>query len=209
MNISTGSKDLNHFLKGYPKLINLIYGEPSTGKTTLALQATISQAKNNKKVIYVDTENGFSIERLKQLHSRYNNFLQNILILKPKSFQEQEKYILNLPDKVSLIIIDTISYFYREELKNDPYKTNKSLDLQLQKLLELSKKDIPIIVTSQVYTNFKKEIIPCGNNLVKRFSKNIIKLQKEPRKLISETNNQELLIEINDMGIFKKKIDKP
>ena len=209
MNISAGSKDLNHFLKGYPKLINLIYGEPSTGKTTLALQATISQAKNNKKVIYVDTENGFSIERLKQLHSRYNNFLQNILILKPKSFQEQEKYILNLPDKVSLIIIDTISYFYREELKNDPYKTNKSLDLQLQKLLELSKKDIPIIVTSQVYTNFKKEIIPCGNNLVKRFSKNIIKLQKEPRKLISETNNQELLIEINDMGIFKKKIDKP
>src|SRR3989338_8767727 len=192
MNISTGSKDLNHFLKGYPKLINLIYGEPSTGKTTLALQATISQAKNNKKVIYVDTENGFSIERLKQLHSRYNNFLQNILILKPKSFQEQEKYILNLPDKVSLIIIDTISYFYREELKNDPYKINKSMDFQLQKLLGLSKKDIPIIITSQVYTNLQKEIIPCGNNLVKRFSKNIIKLQKEPRKLISETNNQEL-----------------
>ena len=205
MNISTGSKDLNHFLKGYPKLINLIYGEPSTGKTTLALQATISQAKNNKKVIYVDTENGFSIERLKQLHSRYNNFLQNILILKPKSFQEQEKYILNLPDKVSLIIIDTISYFYREELKNDPYKTNKSLDLQLQKLLELSKKDIPIIVTSQVYTNFKKEIIPCGNNLVKRFSKNIIKLEKDPRKIKSETNNKELLIEIKDKGIFKKR----
>ena len=205
MNISTGSKDLNHFLKGYPKLINLIYGEPSTGKTTLALQATISQAKNNKKVIYVDTENGFSIERLKQLHSRYNNFLQNILILKPKSFQEQEKYILNLPDKVSLIIIDTISYFYREELKNDPYKTNKSLDLQLQKLLELSKKNIPIIVTSQVYTNFKKEIIPCGNNLVKRFSKNIIKLEKDPRKIKSETNNKELLIEIKDKGIFKKR----
>ena len=205
MNISTGSKDLNHFLKGYPQLINLIYGEPSTGKTTLALQAAISQAKNNKKVIYVDTENGFSIERLKQLHSEYNNFLDNIIILKPKSFQEQEKCILALPDRVSLIVLDTISYFYREELKNNPYQINKSIDLQLQKLLELSKKGIPIIITSQVYANLKKEIIPCGNNLVKRFSKNIIKLQKEPRKIISETNNKELMIEINDKGIFKKK----
>ena len=205
MNISTGSKDLNHFLKGYPQLINLIYGEPSTGKTTLALQAAISQAKNNKKVIYVDTENGFSIERLKQLHSEYNNFLDNIIILKPKSFQEQEKCILALPDRVSLIVLDTISYFYREELKNNPYQINKSIDLQLQKLLKLSKKGIPIIITSQVYTNLKKEIIPCGNNLVKRFSKNIIKLQKEPRKIISEINNKELLIEIKDKGIFKKR----
>lgn len=205
MNISTGSKDLNHFIKGYPKLINLIYGEPSTGKTTLALQAAITQAKNNKKIIYMDTENGFSIERIKQLHSRYKTFLENILILRPKSFKEQEKYILNLPDKVSLIIIDTISYFYREELKNNVYETNKSLDVQLQKLLELSKKDIPIIITSQVYTNLQKEIIPCGNNLVKRFSKNIIKLQKDPRKLISETDNKELLIDIKDKGIFKKR----
>lgn len=207
MNISTGSKDLNYFLKGYPKLINLIYGEPSTGKTTLALQATIAQAKNNKKVIYVDTEGGFSIERLKQLHSRYNKFLDQILILRPKSFQEQEKYILNLPDKVSLIIVDTISYFYRDELKEDSYNVNKSLDLQLQKLLELSKKGIPIILTSQVYKNLENKIIPCGNNLVKRFCKNIIKLQKEPRKIIHETQNKELLIEIKEKGIFKKRED--
>lgn len=205
MNISTGSRDLNKFLKGYPKLINLIYGEPSTGKTTLALQAAITQAKNNKKVIFIDTENGFSIERIKQLHAKYNKFLNNILILRPSSFKEQEKQILNLPEKVSLIIIDTISHFYRAELKKDPYKTNKSLDLQLKKLLELSKKDIPIILSSQVYTNFENKTIPCGNNLVKRFCKNIIKLEKEPRKIIHENNNKELLIEIKDKGIFKKR----
>jgi len=206
MNISTGSKDLNKFLKGYPKKINLIYGEASTGKTTLAFQAAITQAKNKKKVIFIDTENGFSIDRIKQLHARYKKFLDNIIVLKPDCFKKQENIIKNITEKnVYLIIVDTINHLYRYELKKDQYKANKSLDLQLKKLLKLTKKEIPVIITAQVYNNLQNEIIPSGNKLLKRFCKNIIKLEKEPRKIIHETEKKELQIEIKNKGIFKKK----
>ena len=47
--------------------IKLIYGPAAAGKTTYCLLTSISMAKKGKKVMFIDTENGFSIERLKQL----------------------------------------------------------------------------------------------------------------------------------------------
>ena len=43
------------------KGINLVYGESATGKTTLAMQEALEEAKENKKIAYIDTQNNFSI----------------------------------------------------------------------------------------------------------------------------------------------------
>ena len=199
MKLSTGSDFLNTSLQGYPlNKFTLIYGEPATGKTTLALTATQGQIKHNKKVIYIDTENGFSLERLQQINPNLN--LNNLIILKPKDFQEQEKLILNLPKtNINLIIIDTIGNHYRKEKKPE---ANESLIKQLQHLKEINNNNIPILLINQVYTNLNGETIPVSNNIVKNFSKNIIELNKEPRTI--KHKNKTIQFQIRDKGIVSK-----
>ena len=158
--------------------------------------ATINQTQQKNKVIFVDTENGFSLERLKQLTPYFKDILKNIIIVRPKTFEEQEKVILNLP-KASLIIIDTISQFYRIKLKEDNYLTNKSLDKQLRKLKEISR-ETPIIIN-----NGNINIV--GGDMLRNWSDTIIKLEKNPRKLkVEKPEKKEFLFEIKEEGIFKK-----
>lgn len=45
----------------------MIAGPPGCGKTNFVILASCSQAKKGKKVIFVDTEGGFSVERVKQI----------------------------------------------------------------------------------------------------------------------------------------------
>ena len=203
MRISTGSGTINAFLKGYnTNEITLIYGEPSTGKTTLGLLATIAQAKNNKKVIYIDTEKGFSIERWKQLN-KTQDYLKNVLILRPQNFEEQHKVINNLPTKnIALIIIDTLGHFYRIALKENYKEANKKVDQQLQSLKEITQKNVPVILINQVYDNYEKGITPVGGSMIKNWCQTIIKLEKEPRKIIREKKEKkEALFEIKNETI--------
>ena len=65
--ISTGSHDLNKWLEeGYEKdVITMMAGGPGSGKTNFAILVACSQAKKGNKVLFIDTEGGFSVERVK------------------------------------------------------------------------------------------------------------------------------------------------
>jgi len=92
--ISTGSFDFNKWLYGgYEKnVITMIAGTPGSGKTNLAILVSCSQARKDNKVIFIDTEGGFSSERVKQIiGDEYEKVLSNILLLEPTSFEEQKK----------------------------------------------------------------------------------------------------------------------
>jgi len=67
--ISAGSYDLNKWLYGgYESgVITMTAGPPASGKTNLVLLAACSMAKKGGKVIFIDTEGGFSVERVKQV----------------------------------------------------------------------------------------------------------------------------------------------
>ena len=170
----------------YDNEISCIYGEASTGKTTLAKLAAIETARKNKKVVYVDTENGFNSERIKQLAGdEFQNVLENIILFKPKRFSEQNKIIRSMPEmkNVSLIIVDTISYFYRAKVKEKPKIYNMWIWRQFKILNELSK-NTPVIITNQVYSNIKKKNIEMiGGEMFRKLSNRIIRLEKNPRRL--------------------------
>lgn len=209
ISLSTGSEDLNNFLHGYPiKGITAIYGEPATGKTTAALLATITQLKNNKKVIYMDTENTMSIIRLKQLFPEIENRIQNLIKIRPSSFEEQDKIIKKLPNKnISLIVIDTISFFYRLAVKEDYKKANEMLINQIEKLKEIAENKIPVILTNQIYQLKQNEIKIVSGKILSERADLLIQLKKTPRALIikkPERENNKLLFEIKNEGIFKK-----
>ena len=122
--ISAGSYDLNKWLfGGYEKdIITMIAGPAGSGKTNFCVIAAASQAKKENKVIFIDTEGGFSIERIKQLvGEETEKILKNMLLLKPTSFEEQKKDFLKLlqnikKGEVGLIIVDGMTMLYRLEL---------------------------------------------------------------------------------------------
>ncbi|MBW2993584.1 AAA family ATPase, partial [Candidatus Woesearchaeota archaeon] len=138
MRISTGSGLIDSFLEGGYEtgIITSICGPGGSGKTTLCILAAVEASERNKKIIYIDTEGGFSVERLKQISPDYEKILENIIFLKPTSFKEQKNTFLKLRkivnEKIGLIIVDTISMFYRLELgKDTTYEANRELGRQL------------------------------------------------------------------------------
>jgi DNA repair protein RadB len=209
--ISTGSFDLNKWLYGgyEAEIITMIAGPPASGKTNFVILASCSLAKKGQKVIFIDTEGGFSSERVKQIvGENYKEILGNILLLQPTGFYEQRKIFDKLAEKakkenVGLIIVDGMAMHYRLEIgsvKNketatneDIKKVNRALAWQMKVLAEISRKQkIPIIITNQVYSEFlseeelRKGVKPgvnlVGGDLMKYWSKAIIELKNENGK---------------------------
>jgi len=238
--ISAGSYDLNKFLfGGYENdIITTLYGPGASGKSNLCIVVTVSQAKKGNKVIFIDTEGGFSTERFKQVHGgekeEVEKSLENVLLLKPTSFDEQEKAFEKLLKQVkkgdvTLIIIDSIAMLYRLELgaaitANNTDKigeVNRKLAKQLRSLNEIARKqNIPVIVTNQVYSSFVKgddeaqrlerEVSMVGGDLLKYWSKCLIELKnyRGKRRLVLMKHRslpqKEMFFEITRSGIRKK-----
>ena len=237
--ISAGSYELNKFLFGgyETDIITTLYGPGGSGKSNFCIIVATSQAKKGNKVIFIDTEGGFSSDRFRQIHQgseeEIEKNLQNILLLKPTSFQEQQKAFEQMLEHVkkkdiSLVIIDSIAMLYRLELseaigaKNSEKisEVNRNLANQLRTLNEIARKqNIPIIVTNQVYTTFsqnqeeknlERQVSMVGGDLLKYWSKCLIELQNHygKRKIILKKHRslpmKELAFEIVDTGIKRR-----
>ncbi|MBD3249758.1 DNA repair and recombination protein RadB [Candidatus Woesearchaeota archaeon] len=187
MRRASGNKDIDALLEGgyETDIISTVYGPAGSGKTLFCLLAAIRCVKEGKKVVFIDTEGGFSVERLKQLSDDYKDILDNVFFLRPTSFKEQKDAFEKLKgfvnDKIGLIIVDTISMLYRLELgkTDDVYGVNRELGLQIAYLNEIArKKEIPIIVTNQVYADFGKRdgVKLVGGDLLKYGSKCMMEL---------------------------------
>ena len=185
--------------------INCIYGIAGTGKTTLAMMSSIKLARENKSSFFIDSENGFSTERFKQLAGKdYEKLLEKILVVKVKSFKEQHnviKQLLRIRNKFSLIVIDTLTGYYRRLLNSKQELANKMLISQMKMLNSVSRY-CPVIIVSQVYNSIENnEIRPVGGKILFNRLNNLIELKKNPRKIISLAKNIEKNIKIDDSGI--------
>lgn len=228
MRVPTGSKVLDKMLNGgyETDIITTIYGPAGSGKTVLCLLCAIGIARKGKKVIYVDTEGNFSLERLKQITKQiavdYKKILQKIIFLRPTSFENQKRSFEKLKEiineKIGLIVVDTIAMLYRLELgKNeDVYKVNRELGKQLAYLTEISrKKNIPVLIANQVYSDFenKDKVNIVGGDLLKYGSKCLIELQITPsnnrravlRKHRSIPEEKEITFKIVEGGVIGTK----
>jgi len=186
--LSTGSKALDDLLEGGFEggAITLLFGEAGSGKTNICLQVASMVASSGKKVVYIDTE-GVSLERLKQIAGEgYEEVMKNILFFEPHNFEDQEKFVekaVRLAEsslEVGAIMLDSATIHYRLTRNDEEKGVRKSLSPQLAKLLAAARsKDIPIILTSQVYTDIEKGTFePLGGHVLLHNAKAIIRLDK-------------------------------
>ncbi|HDN95656.1 MAG TPA: DNA repair and recombination protein RadB [Thermoplasmatales archaeon] len=162
-------------------IITEIYGEGGTGKTNICIQAAKSCVEEGKKVIYIDTE-GISKERLLQVFKDKKK-LEKILFFFPFSLKEQEEMVEKaVKIDAGLIILDSANLFYRLEMHEDEANATRSLTKQLVLLqIEARKKNIPVIITSQVYSA-GDDIKPFAGRSMDHIAKTIIKLEKVGNK---------------------------
>ena len=186
--VAIGSAGLDGLLEGGIEggAITLLFGEAGTGKTNICLQVARNVASQGKKVIYIDTE-GVSLERLKQITGdEYEEVMKNILFFEPHNFDDQEKIVdkaVRLAEsslEVGVIILDSTTIHYRLTRNDEEKGTRRSLSTQLTKLLGVARnKGMPILLTSQVYTDIEKGTFePLGGHVLLHNAKAIIRLDK-------------------------------
>ena len=170
--------------------VTQIFGSPSSGKSNVALMLTVNVAKTGRKVIYIDTEGGISIDRIKQISGPYfSNVANNIMVFEPTDFIQQTENLRSIDvwlrkhhEEVDLIILDSAVALYRvDNMKS--YKLSKELRKQIQLLSNIARRyDIAVIITNQIYNSFddegKSEVKPVGGDILEYISKVIIRLER-------------------------------
>ena len=211
------AKGINSFFNGglEPGVVTNIYGIAGSAKTSFALEATVSCILSGKKVIFIDTEGGFSVERFMQMTDKKN--LKDVILYEPKEFNEQSKHIGSLKklcdsQDIGLIVVDSLVALYRLEKSNSEIsEINRELSRQLAKLSGLSRgKKIPVLITSQVYSDFDTgELEIVGRDITKYGSKCLVMIEKigtGKRKMIMSKHRSipegtTCLFEIKDAGL--------
>ncbi len=160
-------------------IITRVYGEAGSGKTNFGLQAARQCVRAKKKVAYIDTE-GVSLERIRQIcvDCDFKTILRDILFFTPTSFASQEQMICDatVVKGIGLIVIDTITMFYRLNLEEDREGAIRSFtNLQLA----ARERDICVIITEQVYTNKKGEVRPFTNRDSEHMTKTTLRFDRK------------------------------
>jgi len=235
--IMSGSYDINKWLEGgYENdIITMFYGPAASGKSNFMMLVACHQAKKDKKIIFIDSEGSFSLDRINQISLGLPEFiLNNIVILKPTNFQEQKQAFFKLlkelkaSKNIGLVIVDSMTMLYRLELADARKKgmeavrkVNNDMAKQMRALYEIARKrQIPVLITSQVYNEFLSEedwlagkqagVNVVGGDLMKYYSKCIIELKNvggKKKAIIRKHRSlpeKELNFEICNEGIRKR-----
>ena len=170
--------------------ITQIFGPPSSGKSNITLSLAVNVAKNNRKVIYIDTEGGISIDRIKQISGyEFSNVANNIIVFEPTSFLDQNEYLRSIDvwlrknhEDVDLLVLDSAVALYRvDDMKSS--KLNKELGKQMGVLSKIARKyDIAVVLTNQIYSAIdgdgNNDVKAVGGTILQYWSKVIIQLER-------------------------------
>ena len=168
--------------------VSLIYGEASTGKTTLAISSLVKHLEDDPwaKAYYIDSDNKLSTRRLTQI-TEDPEVLERLLIWRSLNFPEQGRTIESLPDLLPSgnipVVVDSITGPYRLEAGSSAktFRANKELNRQLGFLSETAKtRDSAILVTGQVHSILDRdppEVEPVAQRLLGYWSDTILKLE--------------------------------
>ena len=159
--------------------VTLFYGEAGCGKSNICMQMARNVIQGGKKVAYVDTE-GLSYERIHQIF-KDEALIKEMLIFQVHNFQEQSNRVDQIAKiaktgVLGLVVVDSMTMFYR--LNYDNMEMRNDFIRQTEVLLNIARDyDVPVLITSQVYTNITTGSIEfLGGHAMHHNAKTIIRL---------------------------------
>lgn len=167
--------------------LTLVYGEPGSGKTTLALSAAAQLLRLDPaaRVVYVDSDSKFTPTRLTQI-MHTDEPLKRLSYIRPATFEEQSEALDRLPEQLQqgdLAVVDSVTGLYRVET-GDTQKTfaeNKELNRQLGLLREVAASTrAAFILTGQVRSVIDSPVPavePVAQRLLRFWSDKVIKVE--------------------------------
>jgi DNA repair protein RadB len=190
-NVLTGCSCIDSKLNGgiNPGTVTLIYGEPETGKSTLAMQCAVNCAMQGYKTLFVDCDNTFSAKRLSQVATgKFDEIAALIILVKPANFKEQTALIDRIGEYTAknfgLIVVDTLNSLYRAKVAESTgkaFSVNRELNRQLAILAQTAKtRKLPVVVTSQVRSVFNESyatVAPVATRVLKFWADTIIAMK--------------------------------
>jgi len=169
--------------------ITQVYGPPGVGKTNFCLQAAVNCIRAGKKVVFIDTEGGRSVDRLRQMAGAdFEKVLENSYFYEVTSFDDQDFVIEHLDrvlnDSFGLVVLDSAVALYRlysDSKENGAASKHDRLYSQMIRLLELARRgNLAVLITAQVYQSPEDgQIKPFGWSRLEYQSKAILELKKE------------------------------
>jgi len=200
--ISTGSKNFNKAIGGgfFSGKVYIVFGANKTGKTQICHQLSVQMFENSFKVIYLDTENTFRPEGVRELadSSKYNSekTLKNIYVSKIMSnnalllkLNELDSIIKS--NNIKLLIIDSINNFFRIERSDKQISFLKAKTTYF-KILEIINKltqefQLVTILTAQVAPNFIEDAVvkefPVGIQYLNHFFSEVLYLSYKEKDI--------------------------
>lgn len=183
--------------------LTCIYGKPATGKTNICI-AIAAHYSHLGKVAFIDTENTFIPTRFKELGGNLNN----LIVYNAKNFNEQLKSIqslLKISNKLKLVVVDSLTHHYRGLVKENT-ETNSKFSKHLSELSDLTRNNVPVLFTSQVYST-DKNVEMIGSGMLRNWSAAIIKLENEQKRLALIEKHPVNEIKSINLEIKSEKID--
>lgn len=175
---STGSLSLDLCIGvgGIPtKRFTEIFGEESTGKSTLALSISKTVINEGGKVLYVDTENQMVVPYIKEIVTNYNKI--NFTLIRPYTAEDAFKILeRGIDDNYNFIVLDSVAALSPlQEIKKDFDEDSMTLTSRMlnkffrRQVFNVRDKNIAVVFLNQVRdkigTYFKSFETPGGHAL--------------------------------------------
>ena len=218
--LTSGCTALDETLTGGFKYgdVSLIYGEASTGKTTLTTSIVINHLLQDQwnKAYYIDSDRKLSTRRLVMMAGGDESILERLIVWTPMTFEEQSLIIESLPsvlnEEKAVVIIDSITGPYRFKAGDSrlTFTANKELNRELGYLSEVAKtKNAAVIIVGQVHSvmdSVFQAVEPVANRLLRYWSDVILKLETTTvigvrQALLEKPEGGACRFKLSDMGI--------
>jgi len=179
-----------------PKIINEIYGQYGTGKTNLCHLLVVKALATDEtsKALYIDTENCFRTDRIRDFATAVginsDNLLERIFVARALNSEHQELLLDKVQELVQsdnsykIIIVDSLTSHYRSEFQGRGTLANRQskINLFMHKLLKIADiYNLYCFITNQVMSDpgtfYGNPIKPIGGNIVGHMSNTRISLR--------------------------------
>ncbi|NOZ82521.1 MAG: DNA repair and recombination protein RadB [Euryarchaeota archaeon] len=164
--------------------ITQFYGPAGVGKTNLCLMYAVGAVRAGRRVVFIDTEGGHSLERVRQIAGEeYARVVESVQFYEARTFEEQDFIVQNvehvIDDGFGLIVLDSAVNLYRLDRSDEKIgELNRRLSRQMAKLMELARRHcLAVIITNQVYSS-EQRVEPVAGDVLRYWSKAIVELRK-------------------------------